>query len=485
MLLFLGFWNRFRVFQKFVSQTILKLNLFASKPPSKDLKIIRRNQYTTRIYLIVLMITLIIILIYTSLRSDTIPGSVIFPSSSKYEELYIQYPVTLKCPCTRTAIKYDKFISQIEPQYHQICSSSFVSPKWLKISQLVGIPSGLTRNDFRSNVELQFLTISTFCNLSMKIVNLSLSTFYQTDFFTSSVISRNDFSVQIEVLIEQFKNTTVDQFMRILKLIQATNHGNQLATRFLSNWYFILKYSSGHSKFPDDLTNLPVLTQIRTYGTDKCSCAIQPNCSNLSDFPHRASDQSLKQTLSGFRVGCLPLDALLQSSLSCLHNQSCLDMMQAAIYYSKPVLVDILTYSSSMETNTTIETLLSQLFVLRWSYDFSFDQYFNECNPKSCQYSYSAKYNSIYVITTIIALFGGLIDGMHFIISCMSFITFKIYDYLKRKKNNVVVPHLEEANIDPINNENNALKVVSIPTIVTDQVIRFHFYRFYSSLFHF
>jgi hypothetical protein len=470
MLLFLGFWDRFRFFVKFVSRTMIELNLFPSKPPSKDRKIVRRNRYTTRIYLILLMIGLIIILIYTSLRRDTITVVVDSPSLSKYEQLYTQYPVTLKCPCTRIAIKYNKFISQIDPQYHQICSSTFVSLKWIERLQVEGYMISFTRSDFRASAQLQFLTLLKFCNLPRKTVDLSLSTFYQTDFVTASVISRSDFDLQIESLIEQFKTTTADQFMRILKLIQATNHGNQLATRFLSNWYFILKYLPNPLKLPNELTDLPVLTQIRTYGTDNCSCAIQPNCSELTGLRRRASNQSLKQTLSGFRVGCSPLDAFLQSSLSCLYNQSCLDMIRASLYYHKPIPVDILTYSSSMESNTTIETILSQLFVLKWSYHFSFDRYFNECNPQSCQYSYSIKYNRIYVITTLIALFGGLIQGLHFIISCMVLIIFKLYDFLKKKKNNVVVPHSEEPNVDAIDNENNALEVVSMPTIRTDQI---------------
>jgi hypothetical protein len=309
----------------------------------------------------------------------------------------------------------------------------------------------------------------------------SLSTFYQTDFITANAISRSDFDVQTRVLIEQFKRTIIDEFIQILKLIRTTNHGNQLATVFQSNWRFIPLRSSQYWDGSGVPFDLPVLTEIRTYGADKCSCAIQPNCSELITYRHRASNQSLIQTLSGFRIGCLPLDALLQSSLSCLYNQSCLDMIRASLYYHKPIPVDILTYSSSMESNTTIETILSQLFVLKWSYHFSFDRYFNECNPQSCQYSYSIKYNRIYVITTLIALFGGLIQGLHFIISCMVLIIFKLYDFLKKKKNNVVVPHSEEPNVDAIDNENNALEVVSMPTIRTDQVIRFHFYRFYSS----
>jgi hypothetical protein len=89
------------------------------------------------------------------------------------------------------------------------------------------------------------------------------------------------------------------------------------------------------------------------------------------------------------------------------------------------------------------------------------------------------------MITTLIALFGGLTDGLYFIISFMALIIFKLYDYLEKKKNNLVVPHSEQPNVDATNNENNVPDVVPIPTIVTAQVNVFHFYRFHFSFFQF
>jgi hypothetical protein len=158
-------------------------------------------------------------------------------------------------------------------------------------------------------------------------------------------------------------------------------------------------------------------------------------------------------------------------------------MMQAVNYYTKPVPVDALMYSSLMERDRTIETILSQLFILKWSYNVSFDQYFNECNPQSCQYSYSTNSNRIYIITILLALFGGLTSGLHFITSFMALIVFKLYDYLKKKKNNVVLPHSEQPNVNAIDNKNNVPEVVPMPTIVTAQVIVFHFYAFHFSFF--
>ena len=485
MLLFLGFRSRFQLFLKVALRNVINLDFFSSKLSSQDAKSVCRNRYITRIYLLLLILTLIVILIYTALREDRITVTVNSPTVSDYQQLYMQYPLTLKCPCTRIAIKYNEFISQMKPHYHEICSSPFVSSEWINTLQRKTPFDFHLENDFRYTARPQFLIILKSCNLSQKVIDLSLSTFYQTNFVTANVISRSDFDKQTEAVINQFKRTTSDQFMQIFKLVQAINHGNQLATGVESNWRIIFKYLSNPEVPIISSTDLSLLTLEKMYETNNCSCATQSNCSEFASFYHRASNQSLKQSLSGFRIGCLPLDSLFLSSFSCLYNQSCLDIMEASIHAVKPALVNTLTYTPLMKPNTTIETILSQLFILKWSYDFSFDRYFNECNPQSCQYSYSKKYNRIYVLTTLIALFGGLTEGLHLIISYMSLVTFKLYDYIMKKKSIAVAPHSKQSNINPMDNENNALEGVSMPTIIAEQVIIFHFYRFYFHVFHF
>jgi hypothetical protein len=475
-LLFLAFCARYQSFVKSNVRTVIDLNLFPTIPPSQDRTILHRNRYTTRVYLISMIVALLILLTYTSLRQDTISVPIDSISISKYTQLYTKYPVTLKCPCTHIAIKYDKFISQIEPQYHEVCSSNFISPEWIDSLKVSSDPIGEFQyeNDFRNSVRLQFLTISKFCALTKKTVDLSLSIFRQTDFITARVISRAEFDVQIETLIKQFKRTTADEFMQILKLIQTINHGNQLATAFSSNWRFVRQYPFGSVLLVEEGFYY-VLTQERIYGTDNCSCAIQSNCSTLTDFPSQTLNQSSRQTILGFRVGCLPLEALLQSSLSCLYNWSCLDMIQSFIHNNIPVPVELLTYSSFMNPNTTVETILSQLFVSKWFHRSSFDRYFNECAPQSCQYSYSTKFRRLYVVTTLIALFGGLLGGLRFVVSFMALVVFKLYDYLKKKKkkNTVVAPVFQEPNILTTANENHELEAVSVPTITTAEVVVF------------
>ena len=455
---------------------MIELNLFRSVPPSEDPETIRRNRHTTRVYLLVLFTSLLVISMYTSLRQDTVTIIVNSPSVLTYRLLYMQYPVTLKCPCENIEVKYDKFVEQIEPDYHQVCSSDFISSKWIESLQvpLSFLTTFTYGNDFRGAARLQFMTISRFCDLSRNVVNSSLSIFRQTDLLTTRVISPTEFSVQTEALVEQFKKTMTDQFMQIVKVIQVTNLGNQLATAFSSNWRFMNKYSYRFSSAADDITDLPTLTLPEIYGADDCSCKTSSYCTKLTTIPYPTLNQTLIQTIPGLRIGCFPLDALLQSSLSCLYNKTCLNIIQAAVYYAKPISIEILTYSSFTEPNTTIEKILSQLFVSQWSHQFSFDQYFIQCAPQYCKYAYSTKFNRIYVATTLIAVFGGLSKGLHFIIFCIAFVVFKLFDLLKKK--NVVEPYSQQSNTTVIDKSNSSLDIEPMSTMIKSQVVTLSIY---------
>jgi hypothetical protein len=337
-------------------------------------------------------------------------------------------------------------------------------------------PEGLYSNliygvDFRSVIRMQFQALSKLCTLSQNTLNTSLAIFGQTDFITANVISRAEFDVRTQAIIQQFKKTIPNQFIETLKLIQTTNHGNQLATMFSSNWKFFAKYPIAYI---DLLLDQPihVLTRPQKYGAENCSCGLKSTCSKLSDFPFRTSNQSLRQTLPGFLVGCLLFDSLLQSSLTCLYNETCLGMMRASIYYSKPVPVETLIYSPLMMPNTTIETMLSQLFVSEWFQTISFDLYFNECAPQSCQYSYSIESNIIYVITTLIALFGGLTKGLHFFLYCIQLIVVKFVDCRRKKKQ--LVPYRNQPDIAVINQDINTIEIDPIEATTTVQVIKLY-----------
>ncbi|CAF1438830.1 unnamed protein product [Adineta ricciae] len=454
----------------FGKQTIEELNLFPTIPPSNDSKVIRRGRRITRVYLILLLTVLFILILYTLSRQESVTKIVKDPSPLKYRELFSKYPFKLQCPCSRMAIKHNQFISRIEPEYHPICQSLFVSPQWLdkvissSFDKMMHVPHG---DDYRALIHAQLQTVAKLCALSKSMLNISLSRFAQTDFITALVISNDEFNFQTELLIEQFKQTTFNQFMEILKLIQVTNHGNQLAAVLKSNWNFLFERSSDYDETPSLRKDMLAVPQ--QYGTENCSCDVQSNCSKFPGFYFNTQDKAFGETIQGFLAGCLPLNALLQSTLDCFFNDLCVSMMQTFIFYHKPLPFKVLKYSSLAIPNTTVETILSRLFVSNWLQNTSFDLYFRQCAPRLCQYSYPMEYNTVYAMTTLIALFGGLITGLRFFVRYVALIVYKIVD--RRKKTSRMAPNLHEPNVTVINEDNNIANITPVPTTAEVQLL--------------
>ncbi|CAF1297514.1 unnamed protein product [Adineta steineri] len=137
--------------------------------------------------------------------------------------------------------------------------------------------------------------------------------------------------------------------------------------------------------------------------------------------------------------------------------------MRTAIYYSRPIPVQLFTYKTSSELNITIETLLGQLFVLQWVHQASYESYFNACAPQQCYYSYSTNFNQIYLITTLIAVFGGLTKGLHIVVSGGAWIIIKILDYRKKKRQ--VTTDIQQSSIIVIDQDNNNIEMTSVADI--------------------
>ncbi|CAF1147616.1 unnamed protein product [Adineta steineri] len=474
-----GFHNRLRFLIIFVKEYIVKLNLFTTIPPSEDENILRRSRQMTRIYIILVIISILILAAYTALTQETATVTVKSPTLSTYKELFNDHSSTLECSCSQIAVEYNRFISQFEPEYHIICSSTFTSSEWLDSFYNLAKNGNieLDNDDFRVYARAQFQAVSEMCSLSKNILNLSSSIWLQTDFVTANIMTRVEFTTQIEALIEEFKRNTFSEFIQTFQLIQVTNNANQLATKYSSNWQFIVR-SDYYSSIRDDSLillgakiaqiSLNTISLPVTYEDDSCSCIQNSSCSILPGFAFRLSNQSLRQTLPGFRIGCLILDSLLQSTFSCLYNQTCLNFLLTTNYYAKPFPANIISDSSSSSSqNTIIETYLEQLFTTKWDPQVSYDSYFSECAPKSCQYTYLIKFNQVYFLTTMIALLGGLTKGLHFLVALVAMIVFKIYD---NRKKNQVVPSSQQSNIiiDESNDQN--IEVVPVPQMSTIEI---------------
>lgn len=189
-----------------------------------------------------------------------------------------------------------------------------------------------------------------------------------------------------------------------------------------------------------DKENLPTIALSRSYEKNKCSCAKNSTCSSSASING--------WIVPGFRVGCDPLESLLQSTLECLYDETCIKKLRKKDQYSNVTIRPLkLTLSSS---NITVQSLIDAFMVDDWNYSIMYDYYYAACAPLSCTYIITDRPNLIYIITAIISFSSGLSITLKFITP----ILVKIAQYLIMRRRRKIEPNVAIIASDERMNEN-------------------------------
>ncbi|CAF3993185.1 unnamed protein product [Adineta steineri] len=376
-------------------------NIFPSVPPTTDEHKLRNQRISTRLFIFFLIISLAILLLYTSLINITETVNIKEPSIKDYKQLYNSYSQTLTCECTQISINYEKFI-HIQYTLHQICHSDFVTQQW--IDYLATSYGDNTPNyaDFRVTSTSTFQAVSAFCTLVNQTISNSLIQFYSSQYVSASVTPSNLFQLQTEAFISQFKSSTTNQFLLSLSMIRNTTQSNALLPGQLSNFGFSM-----------DEVHLLLAYYPRSYGN--CTCSSSAACVTQSAIYELLNDTTLF-SLSGFYTGCYIIESLLQSNLQCFYNQTCINILQSYCQTSSFINVTALAVPlpGQFLENSTIADVLDELMVEEWINSSIYGNYYSECQPSGCSYTITTKNSAIYIITTLIGLVGGLITVLKF-----------------------------------------------------------------------
>ena len=106
---------------------LLMLNLFDDE--SNDIDKIYYQRISTRVYLLVLSISVSIITIYTIFSNGIERESFPVASQDEYNNFTRFNTKSFECPCENISIEYKDFI-EINTTFHAVCSSDFVSRQW-------------------------------------------------------------------------------------------------------------------------------------------------------------------------------------------------------------------------------------------------------------------------------------------------------------------------------------------------------------------
>lgn len=169
-------------------------------------------------------------------------------SIHKFISLHKKYPTTLQCPCQTLSIEYQNFIV-FQPHLHSICPSDFTnsSSVWWSIDYPRTMFSANDRplfrtkiDDFRQIASPFFQIVTSFCTLSNQKINTELIKFNSTTFITPNLITRDQFEIQINQIINQFIDNTARSYWGSLLLINNMTHANMLISALSSDSFLTL-----------------------------------------------------------------------------------------------------------------------------------------------------------------------------------------------------------------------------------------------------
>jgi hypothetical protein len=319
------------------------------------------------------------------------------PAQDQYQELQQTFSNNLSCPCTSFSASYSSFI-EIQPHYHQLCSSEFVSSRWIDyLSMNLFWNNTLLPWDYRILSSSLFISLAMFCTESQRTIDSSLLIFYQREFISSQVVSEEVFQSQIQSFIVEWQSSTVNQFLQTIELIQAITHGNQLMNDI-------------NFDYPTNNTSTETILKPRTFSN--CSCALFPSCRiNMAIYQYDLYSNNISELLliPNFFLSCLPIEGLLASTLECFYNRSCMVEIDKYIYQSLGETFSFSPLDENLNSPIeTIESIINRIMVDEWLANISFTSYYDKCAPQSCTYEYTGRQSLFSVITSTIGVFGGL-----------------------------------------------------------------------------
>ena len=390
----IAFLERVRHLAHRLKKHMLQFNLFESKLSWNDHERRQTEIITTRLYLILLSVCVIIASIYTSSIFQTRVFTVKYPSQATFEELHSnqRWSPTLACPCQNLSIPYNHFI-RIAPRFHQICSSDFVisNSQWVKLFSQSLFNHNYSYDDFRLFVVPQFRALTSLCTIANETVIEALSVFISNTLISAQAEPIEIVQSQISSAVAQFKLSTTEGFIIMFNHVKDIVKGNSLISSTLSNWYLADMIVSIRNSGEVDI--LP-----RSYGNNTCSCDTNSTCSTQASI-----DEWL---IPGFRVGCYAIESLLQSTLECLYDATCISRITPN---DPPSSMIFRPLDSALSSPTvTIQSLLDALMIDEWRLNITYDRYYTACAPAYCTYSFIMRFDSVYIFTTIMGLSGGL-----------------------------------------------------------------------------
>lgn len=404
----------FRRLWKFAINEVNTFNLFRDSIESTDQEIIeyemKNGQIATKLLFILVFIITLIISLYLRLTTETKIISIEKPTRSIYDELIREHgPTNLDCRCTNIAVSYNQTI-RLDPTYHPLCQSQY-EVQWQS-----------TYNNYMNNDSFENMIIYFFqrfpplmslakelCALAEEKVTNGLNDFYSRSLISTQLFPIDLLKTQAESATQTFINNLGANFLLTIDIMNAIIQNNHLVSAKFINW--------GLFYFANDTRTVGH----RAAKYDNCSCNSLDylSCASTMVMHSRINDNAPKIPVPGIIASCSQIESLKKSSLELFFNRTAFDKLIEINFeyagFAANQNISLLMplnpskLGSAHQVNTTVAELLADLFIEEWNFEVLFDDYFDACIPASCSYQIIVHHSSLYVVTFVFSLIGGLV----------------------------------------------------------------------------
>jgi hypothetical protein len=161
---------------------------------------------------------------------------------------------------------------------------------------------------------------------------------------------------------------------------------------------------------------------------DDCTCSVALGCPDplwsrgqiKCQYGNNCTAGTSVWSVPGMIKSCSTLESIIGSDFRCFFNQTCINILLAMFNVDMPdrlplpadtrgILAMNSTIPSSFPVNATLKELMMGFMIEEWKLQTDFSIYYSLCSPIQCAYKVSGRLDYLYVATTVIALFGGLV----------------------------------------------------------------------------
>ncbi|CAM4976743.1 unnamed protein product [Rotaria socialis] len=420
-----------------IARILVNLNLFktAKRVQVRDLK---QQRWSTHLFIILLCTVILIITTYNDTNKITRTIIANNPSLDSIEEWQADSYIasSLQCPCSQISSPYESFI-HLTVKYHQICSSDFISSRWIISLEDAADPLAVV---FVADLSFHsdfFELLGSLCTFANNPISSTLTGFSNTQLVTAALLVRQVFDYQMNSVAEFFIQSTINNFLRLIHILSNVTEVNQFITNAYSNFDVELanvSYESSNIFYPYLAPSTFIFIGNQTVS---CFCITEISCKIQIGVYITASYAILLYPIPGMFTGCIPMSSLLISTLECFYDDSdCLSQTDKTMERNLSSWVTHLDshLPSQFLQNTTINVLLEHMFLEVWTINSSFERYFNACAVQSCLYMILENYAAIEIITILFGLIGGISKALIFTVPFFLMLVFFVIDRFHRHR---------------------------------------------------